>query len=228
MKHMISNDPIVARSREHLWSLVREIVMYQGHTCDLNHIDVSGIDDFSLTFESLPFEGNISRWDVSNAVNMSGMFQRSAFNGDISGWDVRNVRYMAYMFANSSFAGNISGWQPNSVEYTQYMFMHNQGQNVANWSLGAVKKMEGMLDPKTLKHQLQPGLYHWYALLEDVDALRGHPCLHAMIEKVKSMATVIQGLSLDHVEAAQLLHREWSLRFQPTSRPALELPDLMQ
>lgn len=227
MKHMVSQDPIVALSREHLWSLVRDIVMYKGHRCDLNHIDVSQITDFSLTFESLPFEGDISRWDVSNAVNMTGLFQRSSFNGDISQWDVRNVKYMSFMFAQSSFAGDISQWQPDRVEYTQSMFLNHPGRDVSRWSMGAVSNMHGMFDTDTLHLHAQPTLYHWYMLLHRGDyLLRKLPCLEDMQQHCHDLETVTQGLSLDTMQAAKLLHHEWSIRAAPHRNFALDLPDL--
>lgn len=103
-------SPAIATSPEHLRELVQAAIDAHGPACDLNPIDVSGIDDFDFVFEDSPFNGDISRWDVGRAQSMVYMFRQSAFNGDISNWDVSGVDNMEGMFEGSAFNGDISRW----------------------------------------------------------------------------------------------------------------------
>jgi hypothetical protein len=59
-----------------------------GKKCNLNWIDISGIDDMSRMFMYSSFNGDISRWDVAHVIKMDYMFYNSEFNGDISSWNV--------------------------------------------------------------------------------------------------------------------------------------------
>ena len=85
-------------NRDELANLIVQRIKEQGSKCDLNDIDVSGIDDMSWLFYNSTFNGDISQWDVSNVKDMRYMFDHSMFNGDISKWDVSNVRDMSSMF----------------------------------------------------------------------------------------------------------------------------------
>ena len=98
------------KNKKELKQMIKEEIKIQGPRADLNHIDVSGITDFSELFlSSKKFNGDISKWDVSNATNMHAMFMRSSFRNDISEWDVSNVTDMSSMFFESQFNGDISG-----------------------------------------------------------------------------------------------------------------------
>lgn len=80
--------------------LISETIKKDGPNCDLNFIDVSGLDDLSGVF-SYPnhfFNGDILQWDVSNVKNMSHMFAASHFNGDISAWNVSSAMDLSWMF----------------------------------------------------------------------------------------------------------------------------------
>ena len=85
---------IKVRNREHLEELVQCHVRQYGPTCDLNHLDVSGVTNMTNIFQTGRFNGDISRWDVSNVENMAYMFARSQFNGDISKWNTSKVTNM--------------------------------------------------------------------------------------------------------------------------------------
>lgn len=60
-----------------------ESIMYEnGSMANLNHLDVSEVENFDSlfgTFETNRFSGDISRWDVSKSVSMKEMFKGSFF-----------------------------------------------------------------------------------------------------------------------------------------------------
>ena len=129
-------DPIVATSRKHLGELIREAKAIHGDQCDLNHIDVSAILDFSWVFSNMLFNGNVSEWNVSNGTNFEGMFENQPFTGDISRWDVSTARSMRAMFRNSAFNGDLSGWDVSNVKYIARMFERSAfAQNISMWSM---------------------------------------------------------------------------------------------
>ena len=103
------------QTKEELRELIILEVMQAGTQCDLNHIDVSLITDFSFLFFNSPYNGDISKWDTSRVETMRNMFEISEFNGDISRWDVSGVAYMAAMFYKSDFESDISNWNLLSV-----------------------------------------------------------------------------------------------------------------
>lgn len=51
----MSRHILVPRDREHLKEMVRFEMNAHGNACDLNHIDVSGITDFTMLFASSMF-----------------------------------------------------------------------------------------------------------------------------------------------------------------------------
>ena len=72
---------------------IRVELRKQGPDADLNHIDVSEIEDMVGLFENCKIRNiKIDEWDVSNVTNMAGMFPRcKEFSCDLSSWDVSNV-----------------------------------------------------------------------------------------------------------------------------------------
>lgn len=93
-------DRILVKNRMHLM----EIIDNSPHDANLNHLDVSQINDMSYMFSISSFNGDISEWDVSNVFDMRRMFYHSSFNGDISKWDVSNVIYKEEIFTNSKIS----------------------------------------------------------------------------------------------------------------------------
>lgn len=251
MSYLTGDTPVVATSRQHLWDMVREIMMFKGHHCDLNHIDVSGVQDFSLMFGSVPFNGDVSRWNMSNAVDLAGMFEQSHFDGDLSHWDTSNVEHMSFLFAESSFNNDsIANWNVAKVKSMHWMFRKNAVFNqdlrawtpsslqdasslfqacpytkdISMWRLDALNTCEGMLDPKSLVQMPTPGLYHWYALLDDNTTLRGHPQEALLQEHMAKLGSVMAGLGFSQLDAARWLAREWNA--SPVPDETISLPML--
>jgi len=134
-----------ARTKEDLLYLIKEEIKKFGNKCDLNHIDVSLITNFSELFWYSRFNGDISEWDVSSVKNMAGMFQNSRFNGDISGWDVSGVENMNGTFFASAFRGDISRWNVSCVENMSSMFRQSAfGGNVSDWNRFSIAQDEHM------------------------------------------------------------------------------------
>ena len=159
---------VVAKDLDHLKRLVLREIGRNGPKCDLNHIDVSQVTDFSYLFctatrfdlegvedpkkrEKIKrdgairasFDGDISLWDLSNAKNISGMFAESRFNGDIAAWNVSNVEYMVETFMYSVFNGDISNWDVSNVEDMGWLFDGNDvfGGDISGWNVSRVKSL---------------------------------------------------------------------------------------
>ena len=120
----MSRHILVPRDREHLKEMVRFEMNAHGNACDLNHIDVSGITDFTMLFASSMFQGNVSRWNVGQGRTFQGMFEGSHFNGDVSNWDMGCAERLENMFANGLFAGDVSRWNVKNVSNVAGMFLN--------------------------------------------------------------------------------------------------------
>lgn len=148
-------QPVLAQDKQHLRQLIAAAIEQHGLQCDLNHIDVSSIDDFSELFKSSLFNGDISRGDVSNVKTMSAMFLDAAFNGDISAWDISKVSTMSQMFCRSQFNGDISRWDTGSVKDMAWLFESGAFQgDVSAWNTSSVKMLNDMFAHTTFNGDL--------------------------------------------------------------------------
>lgn len=136
---------IIATSSQHLKGLVAKAIAQSGPLVDLNHIDVSRVNDMKQLFAHSFFTGDISRWDVSGVTNMERMFSGSVFKGDIAGWDVSNVRCMNNMFSASHFKSDLSRWNTSSVESMDRMFQTAHFNSpIDGWNVGRCTDFSSM------------------------------------------------------------------------------------
>lgn len=149
--------PIVATSTQHLKECVASAIRIHGPACDLNHIDVSGITDFSEVFSQSPFVGDISRWDVRNMRRANSMFFSSAFNGDISNWQTDSLEIAIGMFRLSQFNGDLSRWNTSKLYNTVSMFGTSAFEgDISQWDVSALENCQKMFVGSKCKSDLSP------------------------------------------------------------------------
>lgn len=137
--------PIVATDTAHLKECIRWALACHGPSVDLNHIDVSAVQDMSLLFSNCAFNGSIDQWDVGNVTRMDRMFETSAFNGDISRWNTERLRSAASMFSNSVFNGDLSLWNTGSLVSARRMFSDSAFEgDISRWNVSALGNCERM------------------------------------------------------------------------------------
>ena len=131
-------ERIVVSHRDDLIRIIEE----SPGDADLNHLDVTLIEDMSHLFcegTRYQFNGNISEWNTSNVRNMNGMFRGSEFNGDISKWNVSNVRVMMNAFRQSKFNGDISEWDVSNVLFARNIFRDSDFTgDVTQWDFSSI------------------------------------------------------------------------------------------
>ncbi len=128
-----------------LKNLVRETIRTQGPECDLNHILVDRLMNFSEVFKDTSFNGNISQWDTQCMVQAVGMFENCPFNGNISQWNTRSLRQSDRMFFNAKFNGNISRWSVASLKDARSMFEGSCfNGDISKWDTRCLKVTDRM------------------------------------------------------------------------------------
>jgi surface protein len=112
------------KTNKELKYLVNDMINKFGNMVDLNNIDVSNINDFSLIFERSSFFGDVSEWDVSNGLEFNHtFFGCEKFTSDLSNWDVSNGINFYYMFEECyNFNSYLSGWGVSNGEEFIGMF----------------------------------------------------------------------------------------------------------
>jgi hypothetical protein len=160
MKKIIVND------NNQLRQLIDDQIALHGPNCDLNHIDVSQINDMRYMFYNSNFNGDISQWDVSKVEDMSSIFQGSQFNGDISNWNVSRVKNMGAMFNESHFNNDISRWDVSNVKSMWSMFRKSLfNGNISNWNISNVKEMYYMFN----ESQFNGDISNWKPYKAEID-----------------------------------------------------------
>ena len=154
-------DDYEIRSKEDLQEKIQEIIdkthPKKGDTIDLNHLDVSRVEDMSYLFYSYlnyidftDYNFNVSKWDVSNVTNMESMIDGCKyFNCDLSKWDVSNVINMNDMFYGcENFNCDLSRWDVSNVEDMGCMFFgcKNFNCDLSRWDVSNVEDMGCMFD----------------------------------------------------------------------------------
>ena len=138
------------RTKEELQEKIREIIRKthpkKGDTIDLNHLDVSRVEDMSGLFydyvdhiDFTQYNFNVSKWDVSKVTNMHCMFLLCEnFNSDLSRWKVSKVTDMSGMFSGcEKFNSDLSGWKVSKVKDMSGMFRDcsslKKHKNIPEW-----------------------------------------------------------------------------------------------
>ncbi len=209
-------------TKEQLHICIKKEMRKNGPNCDLNHIDISRIDDLDGLFLNSPFNGDISRWDVGHVVWMNEMFQNSQFNGDLSQWDVSSVAGMRQMFALSNFNGNVAGWNVENCRNFNKMFYGSAFLgDISMWAFSDEAEILSMFSSKQLAQHPHPTLFHWCTA--DVGYIPLSPKLQ---EFHAQHAAVVHGFGGNVYERAALMHSMWlQERAQPAVEP-LPLPNL--
>lgn len=155
--HIGNNTKSAARlrptSKNELRSIIEKELEQQGPDADLNHIDVSEIDNMYELFHRINKKtsvGNIKidQWDVNNVTDMESMFADcTKFNADLSNWDVSNVTSMQNMFIGcETFNSDLSKWDTSNVEYMGFMFAgcSKFNSDLSKWDVSNVISMYSM------------------------------------------------------------------------------------
>ena len=148
------------KTKEQLRALIDYLVGLEGVLCDLNHIDISGVDDFTELFYRSPFMGDISGWNVSHVRCMRGMFEQSKFTTQfqpqgLSRWAVSGVTDMSRMFNRSAFDGDLSQWKFPALRSASNMFAYASfNGDIADWDVSQLQNMQGMFRYSVFKGDL--------------------------------------------------------------------------
>ena len=141
------------QTKDDLINLIIDELEHQGPDANLNHIDVSEINNMYELFYRINKKtpvGNIKidNWDVSNVTDMESMFADcNDFNADLSKWDVSNVTDMQNMFIScKNFNADLSKWDTSNVEYMGFMFAgcYKFNADLSKWDTSNVISMYSM------------------------------------------------------------------------------------
>ena len=121
---VVRKQDVIIATNKTIYQIVRDEIERLGKNVDLNHIDVSQVNDMTGLFYKTDFQGDISQWDVSNVRDMDDMFYDCEnFNCDISNWKVDKVEYMVRMFSGcKNFNRDISNWNVINVKSNSWIF----------------------------------------------------------------------------------------------------------
>ena len=120
--------------------IIAEIAKH-GPCCDLNHLDLAGVQNMAALFQGLPFNGDISLWDVSQVRTMQWMFKGTPFNGDISKWNTARTLDMGAMFEGSAFQGDLADWNVSNARNKGRMFMHTKfNGDLSRWDMSRTQQ----------------------------------------------------------------------------------------
>lgn len=84
----MAKPTIEVHSLTQLEEIIAQEIAENSVSCDLNHLDVSEMQDLSDAFKGSLFQGNVSSWKVDMVFDMRGLFADSSFAGDLSNWDI--------------------------------------------------------------------------------------------------------------------------------------------
>lgn len=143
-------------NKEELIKIIKKEIEKQGKVkLDLNHLDVSEVEDFSNLFYILDIgadlkELNVSAWDTSGATKMNNMFGGCNMlrRLDLSGWNVSKVTDMSEMFYECWHlkSSGISGWNVSEVRDMSNMFEGCTllNEDISDWNVSEVRDVDCM------------------------------------------------------------------------------------
>ena len=166
------NEDLFCSTKKDIQRKIQEIIdrthPNEGDTIDLNHLDVSRVEDMSSLFYDrmnhinfTDYNFNVSKWDVSNVKDMDHMFDGCKyFNCDLSNWDVSSVTNMGGMFEYcENFSSDLSGWDVSSVTDMGCMFecCKKFNSDLSNWKVSRTSTLDMFENCDRLKK-----LPEWY------------------------------------------------------------------
>lgn len=102
---------IIVKDSTQLRRLVLQAIDGQGPACDLNHLDVSAVENFDALFMDTNFCGDVSRWNMKSANSTMRMFKGTPFNGTILSWTIEHLigcQAMDGMFADTTYSQDLA------------------------------------------------------------------------------------------------------------------------
>ena len=143
-------------NKEELIKIIRKEIEKQGKVkLDLNHLDVSEVEDFSDLFYILDIgayleELHVSSWNTSSATRMYNMFGGCNLlrRLDLSTWNVSKVTNMSEMFYECWHlkSAGISGWNVSRVKDMSNMFEGCTllNEDISGWDVSEVRDVDCM------------------------------------------------------------------------------------